>query len=412
MKVLILTQYFRPESFIINDLADLLSNQCPSVVVLTGKPNYPEGSLFPGYRALGVQRENYGNVEVVRVPLVPRGRSSRIRLFANYLSFLMAASIMGPIALRRHEFDVVLVYGTSPLLKGLAGVVVSKIRHVPLVVWVQDLWPESLSATGNVSNRMVLGLVRALVRWMYNRSDLILIQSQAFRASVASNCNTPGKIEYYPNLYRPPDGGEISPKAAELVATLKTGFAVVFAGNLGSAQDPETILETARLLAHKNDISIVLVGSGSRDKWLAEQAALLGLDNLLMPGRFDPVDMPHIFAAAAGLLVTLAPQPIFALTVPSKIQSYLAAGKPIAAALDGEPARIIAEAGAGYCAPAGDANGLAAAILRLYSLSGTEREDMGRRGRAYYERNFMPDRLTGDLIGHLRSAISARRKAE
>ena len=411
MRLLIISQYFWPESFIINDLARLLHARGIQVTVLTGKPNYPGGDIHEGYHAGGVQREFYEGIEVVRVPLVPRGRNSRVRLALNYLSFLIAASALGSFSLRGRVFDAVFVYGISPLLQALAGVVLSRLKKAPLVIWVQDLWPESLSATGYLSNHAVLTAVGNVVRRIYRSATLILIQSPAFRAPVEALCDNPRKIVYYPNLYQPPPTNSISAAASGLAQYLRRSFSVVFAGNIGTAQDPETILEVARLLRAVPDIRIVLVGSGSRGKWLTENAAAEGLENLILAGRFPSSDMPHIFDAASALLVTLAPRPIFALTIPSRVQAYLAAGRPLVGALDGEPARIIAEAQAGLCVPAGNAEALAGAVLRLYGMSEVERDDMGKRGKTYFERNFAPDKLTTDLITLLEGVIVQRGNA-
>jgi glycosyltransferase involved in cell wall biosynthesis len=410
MRLLILSQYFWPETFIINDLARLLAERQIEVTVLTGKPNYPGGKIFDGYRAGGIQREQRDGIEVVRVPLLPRGERSGLKLALNYLSFIISASLAGTFALRGRQFDAVLVYAPSPLLKALAGMVIAWRKKAPLVLWVQDLWPESLSATGQVKNEPLLAFVGFLVRAIYRRCDLILVQSRAFVDSVASHGGRREKIEYYPNPYMLPDPSTAGSDVVSLVERLRQSFSVVFAGNIGTAQDPETLLETARLL-QDDDIQIVFVGSGSRELWLAEQRTALGLSKLVLAGRFPAEDMPHLFAAASALLVTLAPQPIFALTVPSKLQAYLAAGRPIVAALDGEAARIIAEAEAGLCVPAGKAAELAEAIRRLHRMSQEQREAFGLRGRAYFERNFEPQKLTTDLIAHLEDAIAGKEKA-
>lgn len=411
MRLLILSQYFWPETFVINDLARLLKDRQVEVTVLTGKPNYPGGKIYDDYKASGVQRQDFGGVEVVRVPIIPRGANSRIKLALNYLSFIVSASILGPFLLRGRTFDAVFVYGNSPLIKVLAGIVLARIKRAPLLVWVQDLWPESLSATGFVSNRLVLAFIGLLVRLIYRCADVVLIQSPAFYDRVAAYCDRPEKIVYYPNLYQPPPSTAPSANVLALAERLRRTFSVVFAGNIGVAQDPEVILETARQLRSAPHISLVLVGSGSRDNWVAERAAELGLDNLVIAGRFAPTDMRYIFAAASALLVTLVPGPIFSLTIPSKVQAYLAAGRPIVGALDGEAARIIAEAGAGICVAAGQSDELAQSIRRLCNMSATEREAMGVRGREYFARNFEPEKLATDLITHLRHAIDSKENA-
>lgn len=407
MRLLVVSQYYWPENFVINDLARLLGERDVEVTVLTGKPNYPGGQIFSGYRSWGVQREQVDGVEVIRVPLVPRGSGSRVGLALNYLSFIVFAGLIAPLLLRKRSFDAVFVFAVSPLLQALPAILLAWLKKAPLVLWVQDLWPESLSATGQVKNKTVLGMVGALVRFIYRRSDLILVQSRAFVDEVAAYGGSREKIRYYPNLYVHPDESTANPEIESLAAQVGSAFSVVFAGNIGSAQDPETIIETARLLADE-DIQIVVVGSGSRAQWLADQRAALGLSNLVLAGRFPAADMPHLFAAASVLLVTLAPQPIFARTVPSKVQAYLAAGRPIVAALDGEAATIIAEAKAGLCVPSGRPAALAEAIRTLYAMAQEDRDAMGKNGRAYFEQNFEPSRLVTDLVRHLEDAIAAK----
>ena len=408
MRLLIVSQYFWPETVIINDLAGLLVQRGIEVTVLTGKPNYPGGKILDGYRVWGVQRQDYEGVEVVRVPLFPRGQNSRVKLALNYLCFIFTASLFGSYALRGGKFDAILVFGVSPLLKSLAAMVLAWLKKAPMLVWVQDLWPESLTATGHVKNRAIVGVVGWLVRAIYRRADMILVQSRAFREPVVAYCDRPEKIRYYPNFYLAPAAASPTAGAVALADDLRQTFSVVFAGNIGVAQDPETILETARLLRDEPGIRIVLIGSGSRDAWLAEQVAALGLDNLELAGRFDPGDMPHLFASSSALLVTLTAEPAFARTVPSKVQAYLAAGRPIVAALDGEGARVIAEAEAGLCVPSGRAEALAGAIRELCATPLAELDTLGANGKRYFERNFEPQKLVDELIVHLQDTFALR----
>ncbi len=411
MRILLVTQYFWPESFPINDLARLLREHGLDVTVLTGKPNYPSGRLFPGYRATGRMRESFGGVPVLRVPLIPRGQSSRLGLVLNYLSFIVSAGALGRGMLRgQPPFDVVFVYAPSPLLQALAAVRLARLLEVPLVVWVQDLWPESLSATGYVKNALLLRLVTLAVKRIYRACDRILVQSRAFVAPVAALTDQPNKVRYYPNLYQPHLNSSPSAAAVELAERLRLQFSVVFAGNLGTAQALDTVIEAARRLRPHRHVQIVLVGSGSLSPWLARQRELHQLDNLVLVGRFEASDMPTIFDAASALLVTLSADPSFALTVPSKVQAYLAAGRPIVASLDGEAARIVDESGAGFCSIAGNAEALAEAILRMTNTSRQERETMGQRGRSFFDRNFASDHLVRELETHLIEVVLARKK--
>lgn len=407
MKLLIVSQYFWPETFAINGLVDLLAGQGIDVTILTGKPNYPDGEVYSGHRAFGTSCEQYGKSQIVRLPIMPRGKRSVWRLALNYLSFIASGVVIGPWLLRRRRFDAIFVYAPSPILQVIPAMLLARLHRAPLVVWVQDLWPQSLSATGHIKNPRVLAAVRWVVRQIYRSTDRVLVQSRAFIPVVAELTDKPEKIFYFPNLG--PGAaleGEGTERAATLAGTLSEGFSVVFAGNLGSAQALDTIVEAAKLLRHHPDVSIFVVGSGSLDPWLKEQRVEHGLDNLILPGRFASSDMPNLYGAASALLVTLKPDPAFKLTIPSKVQAYLAAGRPILAALDGEGARIIEESGAGLCTPAGDAEALASSILRLAQMRVTEREEMGRSGRAYFEKHFEPGHLVRELVTHLTQLIA------
>ena len=402
-RVLILSQYFWPESFRINEVAQSLRTVGCDVSVLTGQPNYPEGRVFAGYRAFATGREEFLGCPVYRVPLAPRGRATAIRLVINYLSFVVFASILGPRLLRGQRFDVILVYGISPILQAVPGMVLRRRTGGALVTWVQDLWPQSLEVTGFLRNRIALAAVAAVVRWIYRRSDLLLVQSEGFIAQVrAMSGRTP--VEYHPN---PGELAFSTEGHAPPGLILEPGFNVVFAGNLGTVQALDTVLAAAALLADLPSVRFVLIGSGSRSDWLSREIQRIGLRNVLMPGRFATEQMPSILSQAAALLVTLARSPIMSQTVPSKIQAYLAAGRPVIACLDGEGARVIDEAGAGISCPAEDADALAGAVRSLHSMTAAQLEQMGRNGQLYYQQHFEPGMLAARLERRFTELVSA-----
>lgn len=406
MRVLVLSQYFWPESFRINEVAHSLREAGCEVTVLTGQPNYPEGRVHAGYRAYGTGREEFAGCTIYRVPLAPRGRGNALRLAANYLSFVFFASLLGPWLMRKQRFDVIFVYGISPILQVLPGMVLRATTGAALVPWVQDLWPQSLEVTGFVRNQRLLGTIARLVRWIYRKSDLLLAQSRGFIPLIRPMCgSTP--VEYHPN---PGELAFQSPPSGPPAIILQPGFNVVFAGNLGTAQSLATVVSAASLLAQEHGIRFILVGSGSRSEWVHEEVKRLGLRNVELPGRFSAEQMPAILAQASALLVSLVRSPIMSQTVPSKIQAYLAAGRPIIAALDGEGANVVAEAGAGVTCPAEDAAALAAAVRKLKSLSQAELDDMGRRGHEYYARHFEPGMLAARLMSRFESLGAARRR--
>ncbi len=403
MKVLIVTQYFWPESFRINAIVESLVKCGVEVEVLTGKPNYPEGDIFPGYRAWGCQREQWKGATLYRVPLFPRGNNSRLRLLFNYLSFILFGLVSGYWLVRKRQHDVIFVYGLSPILLAIPGLFIGWLKGKKVVIWIQDLWPESMSATGHVSNLYVIRAVRQLVRFIYGHSDLLLIQSHAFEKPVRALApNTP--IAYYPNSVD--DTFAIPAAETSQVAGLGGGFSVVFAGNIGAAQAVGVIVEAASLLKEYVDIHFVVLGDGSSREWMLKEVRRRELTNLHLPGRFPVETMPGFMQKASVLLVSLADKPIFAATIPSKVQAYMAAGRPIIACLNGEGARLVIEAQAGLATPAEDAKALAEAILCMYRLSPGELEKMGDNGRRYYQEHFDHDRLVDQLIMHLKSVCN------
>jgi glycosyltransferase involved in cell wall biosynthesis len=411
-RILLVSQYFWPETFGINALVRTLGSLGRQATVLTGKPNYPDGKIFPGYKAWGTQRETYGETEVLRVPIVSRGQNSSVRLAMNYLSFIVAGYLLAPFLLRSRRFDAIFVYAPSPLLQALPAVFLAWLKGAPLVVWVQDLWPESLAATGFVQNRLGLICVEKLVRHIYAHADLILIQSEGFRTPVARLVEDAQKIRYYPNAVDAEAVSSIgiSPELAALANNIGKHFSVVFTGNLGTAQSVETIVDAAERLRAQADIRFYLIGSGSRLDWLKSEIVRRGLDNIVLAGRFPPAAMPVLYAASSALLVTLSDEAIFAYTIPSKLQGYLAAGRPIIASLNGEGARVVIEAKAGVTCGAGDSEALAQAVLKLYGMASEERAQLGKNARLYAAEHFALDRLAEELIKHLDGLALAKRE--
>jgi len=404
MRVLVVSQYYWPESFRITEVVQALRDESCEVLVLTGQPNYPDGVPFKGYSWWSFGTEQHNGVTILRVPLFPRGNARALRLLLNYLSFIFSATVFGSWLMRGRPIDKIFVFGLSPILQAIPAIWLARLKRASLITWIQDLWPESLSAAGFVHHPGLLSAVAQVVGWIYRKNDLLLVQSQAFIEPVRRMAgNTP--VLYHANpgdfAFSDLDVG------AECPLCFGTGFNVVFAGNLGTVQSLETILCAAELLSNENDVTLILVGSGSRSEWLKSEIARRNLSNVQLPGRFPLSSMPSIMSRASALLVSLVRSPIMSQTVPSKVQAYLAAGKPIIASLDGEGARVILEAGAGIVSAAEDASGLAVAIKRLKDTPPRELEAMGRNARAYYENHFEPRFLARNLKQAL---LATRRK--
>lgn len=404
MRILFVSQYFWPETFIINDLVRKLAERGHDVTVTTAKPNYPGGKVFDGYAAWGVQRERFGGcVDVIRVPLWPRGRGGAKNLSLNYLSFVIAGLFLLPWLLRGRKFDSIVVFAMSPITQVIPAIPLKMLKRAHLAAWVQDLWPESLAATGFVRNPQALRMVGWLVRGIYACCDTLLLQSHAFFDPVARYASR-SKLVYYPNSIALPSENTIQPEIpVQLIEVLRENFCVVFAGNIGIAQSIETVVEAAELLRQHSNLKFVLVGSGSRLEWVKERKNQLVLDNVVLAGRFPMEAMPQIFEHSSALLVSLKDEEIFSYTIPSKVQAYLAAGKPIIASVRGEGARVIEEAGAGKTCEPESARSLADSILSLMSLSPSEREEMGSAGQRYFNEHFDMDRQAERLVEILAS---------
>lgn len=405
MKILIVSQYFWPETFRINDLAEGLIEREHDVTVLTGIPNYPIGEFFAGYGCFKNLRENYKGIKVIRVPLIPRGDSSGKRLALNYLSFALFACMLTPFLCRK-KYDLIFVYQLSPVTVGIPAIVLKKLMRIPIFFWIQDLWPESLSATGAVKSERILNGVQKLVRYIYRHCDKILIQSPAFAPLIESQSVSPDKITFFPNsvekLYAP------MPNQSRLkgMAELPSGFCIMFAGNIGAAQDFPTILATADKLREYQDIHWVILGEGRAQAWLETEIHRTGLiDKVHLLGRMPMESMPYYFSKADVMLVTLKNEPIFSLTIPSKIQSYLACGRPVVAALNGEGGRVVVESGAGFASAPEDADALAESVLTMYRMPKEQREAMGMRGKAYCNQNFEREMLIDRLDGWMRELV-------
>jgi colanic acid biosynthesis glycosyl transferase WcaI len=414
MRLLVVTQYFWPESFRINDLVAELRSKGHHVTVLTGWPNYPDGKVFDAYRNDPAQYASFEGARVVRVPLLPRGRGG-MRLILNYLTFALSASVLGLWMLRGQNFDVVLVHEPSPITVGLPGAVMRAAKRAPMALWVLDLWPETLKAVGVVKSEWLLRLVGRMVSFIYWRCDLILAQSRSFIPQIRRYAGQERRIEYFPSWAESVFDGSVVEAAPE-VPTKPGSFSVMFAGNIGEAQDFSAILAAAQALKEHVHIRWLIVGDGRMGEWVNQEVIARGLENCVqLFGRFPVERMPSFFHHADALLVSLKDEPIFAMTIPGKLQSYLAAGVPVIAMLNGEGAELLSQVGAGLACAAGDSAGLAQVALRMAGMKEEERLAMGLRGKALYAREFERQILLGRIEGWLldlaASNVTARERA-
>jgi len=404
MRILVVTQYFWPENFRINDLCVELAKRGHEITVLTGEPNYPDGVIFDDYNITPSAYNQFQGCDIVRVPIIPRGKGSSFQLILNYISFAFSASLIGLFRLRKKKFDVVFVCQLSPATLALPAILYKKLYKIPVVMWVLDLWPESLEAVGIVKSPRLLSLVGKLVFFIYSNCDLILGQSKAFIEGIGRYCEDKSKIHYFPSWSEDIFSNNSVTKIKD-ISCFEDCFKIVFAGNIGDAQDFPSILKAMEILKlNKINIKLFLIGDGRKLSWVKEQVVQNGLGHhVYLLGRFPIEMMPSFYNSADALLVTLKASKIFSMTIPGKVQSYMAARKPIIAMLDGEGARVLKEAQCGSVSNSGDFNHLAQSIVTMAQLTHNEREELGFNANQFLVKEF--DRA--ELITKLELKLSS-----
>jgi len=410
LRILVVTQYFWPENMRINDMVSDFSAKGHEVTVLTGLPNYPEGKVFEAYAREPEKFRRYAGAEVIRVPMISRGKRG-LRLFLNYLSFFTSASVIGSWKVRGREFDAIFVFAVSPIMAAIPAIVIGRLKKTPVFIWILDLWPETLRAVNVVRNPKVLGVVGKLVSWIYNRADYLLLQSHGFFESVRQNCTrsiASERLVYFPSWAEDAFSNAL-PHTEALIDSDPSTFTVVFAGNLGEAQDFPAILNAVEMLRGQVSVRWVIVGDGRVSGWLAEQVKLRSLNNVHLLGRHPLEAMPGLFARADALLVSLKTNSVFEKTIPGKVQAYLASGRPVLAMINGEAARVINESGAGLACASGDGRGLAEITRTLAQSSTEQRQAMGMAGKEYYQANYSKPALLSRLEELFRVATLRRR---
>ncbi len=391
MKVIIFANVFWPEQFLINNLATHLEAQGHVVTAYTGLPHYPAGRFFPGYSLLNgpyVQKTEFGTI--IRYPMIPRFKHF-VFLALNYFSNLISAILN---LWRLPKADVYFVFAVSPIFKVIPAIILRFFTKRPVVVWYQDLWPDSFFAVTKISQRGILAsALKSITRWIYKKVDCMLIQSEAFRSELL-------KAGYDKPIYYVPNWASASVKSVgepEWLKLIPPGKkTLTFAGNIGHAQGLDVVLRVMSQLKQTN-LQLVIVGDGSAKTELEKTAQNLGLTNVLFLGRRPSEDMSALFAKSDFLLVSLKKDYLFSLVIPSKVQAYMQAGKPVVAFLDGEGARVVTEAKCGVSAVAEDPHSLVNALNALLKADTTKLEVMGSAGRVYFEKNFTEAKVMSQI---------------
>jgi glycosyltransferase involved in cell wall biosynthesis len=403
MRILIVTQYFWPESFRINDMAIGLKEKGHEVTVLTGLPNYPEGKYFKGYSFFSKTNEEWNGISIIRSKLIPRGRNSAIQLAFNYISFVFFACWQ--VIWLPKKFDKILVFQLSPIFLAIPALLAKFRFSIPVYMIVQDLWPESLASTKKGNNSIMIKWVARISDFIYKRADFLILPFKSFQPILAARGIASSKMSYLPNsadpFYIP---SSLNP-TFEYLFTGETHLLI--AGNLGEAQGLDLVISAAAQLKNKYPgLRWLLVGEGRIRQVLEQQSTEMGLTGVLsFPGRFPATDIPALIARADASLLTLKKDPLFEITVPNRLQTYMACGKPVLASIDGEAAQIIQQADCGLHAPAGDLVSFIGMIDSFMQSSPLQRTNWANNARSHYLANFERDYLLDSLHQKLSEAL-------
>ncbi len=398
--ILIISPLFNPEMNRVNDIVNYLLENKYKVTVICPIPNYPKGKYFKSYGIFKKRYEKINDLTIFRILVYPRKNGSKINIFLNYLSFILF-SIIPALILSFKKFDIVFVNQLSPITIAIPGIIIKKLKKIPMLMWVTDLWPESVKDGGNLKSNLLPSMLMPLVKYIYKNCNEILVSSRSFIDSV-ENKTVNKRI-----IYMPQWSEEIFTKKSQSSFKYKKienikGFKILFAGNIGVAQDFNTIIRAMNEIKNHN-IHLVVLGEGRAKKDALKKVKKYHLENCIsFLGSFPLETMPYFFNQSDALLISLKKSEIFSKTIPSKTQPYMSSGKPILTNADGEVSEIINEANCGITSGSGDYITLSKNMLTLSKLSKEELGQMSKRGKDYYERNFKRE----DILMNLEKTFS------
>lgn len=391
-KILIVGQHYWPETFRITDIAEGLVERGYEVDVLCGIPNYPAGKFFKGYGFLQKRRQHKSGVRIIRVPEIPRGNNSSFRIGLNFISYPFFALFYIPWLLTQ-KYDRIIAYQLSPVFMSLPAIILSKLKAVPLYIYVCDFWPHSLFSMLNITNRFAKKLITSISYWHYRQADGAIAVFKGMRQRLISDVGlTIETTLYIPQA--PERLYESRPHDKVLSKRFEDYFVIVFAGNINPAQSFDVIIKAAQIVAKSGieDIRYVIVGEGMSSKWLKSEVNRLKLTKYFVFEGLNPVErIPYYQVIADAMIVALSKSPLFEYGIPAKVYSYMPSGKPIIGAMDGAGKDLINLSKSGICVESGDYKGLAEAIQSIYYMKPTDRRVMGMNGANYYSQHFDRD---------------------
>jgi len=395
-RILVVTQYFYPENFKSNDIAFELAKKGFIVDALVSIPNYPEGKYYKHYGIFKNRIQKINGVKIYRAFQTPRGKNSNVfSLALNYLSYAFFASLLAFFLTIFKKYDKIIVYENSPITQAFPALVVNFLRHTPFYIWVQDLWPDAMKSGGGIKNQYILNFIDRFVKLVYNKSTKIMISSKGFYDLIKAKGNYEKKMVYLPNW-----SDDVLLMEKKQIPKLPEGYIIMMTGNLGTAQRLDVIMRAVVDLKDLEEIKWVFVGDGSRKQWLDNFINENKLEKTVFAlGRYSFDFIPAFLSSADVLLLTLKAEfPHLKAVVPSRLQTYLAAGKPILAMIDGGAAEIIKESDCGYCVDAEDYLAFEETIRNKVLPFKEDFALKGQKGRYYYEEKFTKEKGITDLI--------------
>lgn len=399
--ILVVSQYFFPEQFRINDICSEWVKRGYKVTVLTGIPNYPQGKFYKGYGIFKSRKEIYNGIEVIRIPLFPRGSNS-LMLILNYLSFVLSGFFW--FLLSNIKADKVFIYEVSPMTQALPGVWYAKKRKIPCYIYVTDLWPENVEIITGIKSKFIISPIGKMVDYIYKKVDKIFVSSHSFVSSISSRGIPKEKIEFWPQYaeeyYKPLDKSSVN--VSEIPKD--DVFNIIFAGNIGKAQGLDVLIPTAQKLKEmKSKVRFNIVGDGREKSHLIELIKESGVEDMFnFIDKQPPEKIPEFMAVCDASLICLSKNDVFSMTIPAKTQSCLACGIPIIASADGEVQVIIKESGTGVYSNAQDPLELSKQINYLVNLPSDELDFMRKASRNYYEKHFSKKMLLDKIEKYLK----------
>ena len=394
MKILVVSQHYWPEPFPLTDVCEELVRQGHSVHVVTDIPNYPMGYIYPEYRKGNNRSQTHNGVRISRTFTIGRRNNILFRML-NYYSYMISSTIF--VNGLKEEYDVVFANQSSPVMMANAALSYAKKHKKKCVLYCMDLWPASLAMGGIREGSLLYRFFGRVSGRIYRRADRILITSEMFRAYFMEEFGIADEtIGYLPQYASGAFDRELPEKENTDTVDL------LFAGNVGVAQSLDTVLEAAALLKDIPKLRWHIVGDGSELERLKQSAAQQQLSQVIFHGRKPQEQMPEYYARADAMLVTLTDDPNVSRTLPAKVQSYMAAGKPIIASANGEIPKVISDAQCGFCAAAGDARGLADAVRDFLAIP--DGKVLGKRAKDYYTSHFTKEKFMNTLIAEFENA--------